>query len=164
LASLAVYPGSFDPPTMGHVSLVERGLIVFDRIVVAVADNPRKSCLFTVEERLDLLRRSLERFPPGRVEVDSFEGLTVEYARSIGARAVLRGLRVMADFEYEFQLAMVNRHIAGDVQSVFLMADHRWLFTSSSIVKEAAGFGADVADLVPPPVAESLRRKFPAPT
>jgi pantetheine-phosphate adenylyltransferase len=159
-ASVAIYPGTFDPPTLGHVNLVERGLAVFGRIIVAVAQNPGKSCLFAVEERLDLLRRSLAALPADRVEVASFQGLTVEYARSRGAKAILRGLRVTADFEYEFQLAMVNRHLSQDVQSVFLMADYHSFFISSSTVKEAASFGADVDDLVPPPVAESLKLKF----
>ena len=161
MSRVAIYPGSFDPPTLGHLSLVERGLSVFDMIIVAVALNPFKKCLFTVDERLDLLRRSLEGLPGDRVEVDSFEGLTVEYAKAKGATAILRGLRVLADFEFEFQLDMVNRHLSRDVQSVYLMADHQSLFISSSTVKEAASFGADVDDLVPPAVAESLKRKFP---
>jgi pantetheine-phosphate adenylyltransferase len=160
LANCAVYPGSFDPPTLGHLSLVERGLRVFDKIIVAVAVNPNKAALFSVKERLALLKESLAAHPASRVEVDSFSGLTVDYARSKGAGAILRGLRVMADFEYEFQLAMVNRHLSPDVQSVFLMADYKWFFISSSTVKEAAHFGANIDDLVPPAVARQLRIKF----
>ncbi|MDR3204522.1 MAG: pantetheine-phosphate adenylyltransferase [Deltaproteobacteria bacterium] len=156
----AVYPGSFDPPTLGHVSVVKRALNVFDKIIVAVAYNPGKKTLFTVDERLELLRDSLAAFPASRVEVDFFQGLTVDYARSQGARAVLRGLRVLADFDFEFQLAMMNNHIDHDIQSVFLMADHQWFFVSSSIVKEAAMFGADVDKLVSPLVAEKLKAKF----
>jgi pantetheine-phosphate adenylyltransferase len=134
--------------------------MIFDKITVAVARNPNKSCLLTVEERLDLLRSSLASLPSGRVEIDSFDGLTVDYAKKKGAGAILRGLRVPADFEFEFQLAMVNRHLSKDVQSVYLMADHKSLFISSSTVKEAASFGADVDDLVPATVAEMLKRKF----
>jgi pantetheine-phosphate adenylyltransferase len=160
LPRVAIYPGTFDPPTLGHVNLVERGLSVFDKIIVAIAHNPGKSCLFAIEERLELLRRSLANLPSDQVEVDFFEGLTVDYAKKKGAGAILRGLRVLADFEFEFQLAMVNRHLSQDVQSVYLMADLRSLFISSSTVKEAASHGADVGDLVPAPVAESLKRKF----
>lgn len=160
MTRVALYPGTFDPPTLGHVNLVERGLVVFDKIIVAVAVNPSKNCLFTTDERLDLLRRSLISLPRERVEIAAFHGLTVEYARSRGAEAILRGLRVTADFEYEFQLAMVNRHLSKDVQSVYLMADYQSFFISSSTVKEAASFGANVDDLVPAPVAESLKKKF----
>jgi pantetheine-phosphate adenylyltransferase len=158
----AVYPGSFDPPTLGHVSLVERGLAIFDRLIVAVAVNPEKGCLFTTEERVELLRESLlERFPEGRLEIDRFEGLTVDYARRKGAEAVLRGLRATSDFEFEFRMAMMNRHLDKDIHSVFLMADYQWFYISSTTVKEAASLGADISDLVPGPVAARLRGKFP---
>jgi pantetheine-phosphate adenylyltransferase len=162
MGAVAIYPGSFDPPTLGHVSLVERGLAVFDRIIVAVAKNPLKGALFSVDERVELLRESLaERFPDGRIEIDRFEGLTVDYARRKGAAAILRGLRATSDFEFEFRMAMMNRHLEKDIHSVFLMADHRWFFISSSTVKEAASLGADVSDLVPEPVARRLRSKYP---
>jgi pantetheine-phosphate adenylyltransferase len=157
--STALYPGSFDPPTNGHLSLVERGLAVFDKIVVAVAVNPGKSTLFTLDERRDMLEACLDDLPPGRVSVATFAGLTVEYARSIGASAILRGLRGSADFDYEYQLAVINRHLDRQVQTVFLMADNQWFFISSSTVKEAASLGADVDDLVPGPVAAALRKK-----
>ncbi|MDR3153865.1 MAG: pantetheine-phosphate adenylyltransferase [Deltaproteobacteria bacterium] len=162
MGASAVYPGSFDPPTLGHVSLVERGLAVFDKIIVAVARNPEKGALFTVDERVGLLKESLGGFPEGRIEIDLFEGLTVEYARSRGAGAILRGLRATSDFEYEFRMAMMNRHLEKGIQSVFLMADHQWFYISSSTVKEAASLGADISDLVPEPVARRLRGKFPA--
>lgn len=155
-----IYPGSFDPPTLGHLSLVERGLFLFDKIIVAVAVNSAKAALFSTEERVALLKESLAGFEPERVEVDSFEGLLVDYARRRGATAILRGLRATGDFEYEFQLAMVNRHFEENIQSVFLMTDYRWLYISSSIVKEAASYGADVSAMVPPPVASGLSRKF----
>jgi pantetheine-phosphate adenylyltransferase len=162
VSSTAVYPGSFDPPTLGHVSLVERGLAVFDRLIVAVAKNPVKGALFTVEERVGLLRESLSSFPESRIEIDRFEGLTVDYARSKGAVAILRGLRATSDFEFEFRMAMMNRHLEKDIHSVFLMADYQWFYISSSTVKEAASLGADISDLVPAPVAERLRIKYPA--
>jgi pantetheine-phosphate adenylyltransferase len=160
LPTVAVYPGSFDPPTLGHVSLVERGLEVFDRIIVAVAANPQKEGLFSVAERLELLRESLAHLPRGKTEVDGYEGLTVEYAAKKGATAILRGLRAISDFEYEFRMSMMNSHLRKNVQSVFLMADREWSFTSSSIVKEAAALGADISDLVPAPVAKKLALLF----
>ncbi|UQZ89517.1 pantetheine-phosphate adenylyltransferase [Deltaproteobacteria bacterium Smac51] len=160
MCKIAVYPGSFDPPTKGHLSLVERGLFVFDKIVVAVARNSAKAALFSIEERVDMLRESLSAYDPERVEVDSFEGLLVDYARKKNASALLRGLRATADFEYEFQMAMVNRHLEPSVQSVFLMTDYRWLYISSTIVKEAASYNADVSEMVPPVVVERLKRKF----
>jgi pantetheine-phosphate adenylyltransferase len=160
MKSVAVYPGSFDPPTLGHVSMVERGLAIFDRLVIAVAKNPVKHTLFTVEERIRLLTESLAHTPPGRIEIDHYEGLTVDYARKKKAVAVLRGLRATSDFEYEFQMAMMNRHLERGIHSVYLMADYQWFFISSSTVKEAASLGADVSDLVPAPVLDMLNAKF----
>ncbi len=157
---LAVYPGSFDPPTMGHLSLVDRGLYLFDKIVVAVARNSAKSGLFSTQERMDMLRESLTGYDPARVEIDSFDGLLINYARSRRAVALLRGLRATADFEYEFQMAMVNRHLEAEIQSVFLMTDYQWLYISSSIVKEAASYGADISAMVPASVAARLKQRF----
>ncbi len=162
-AKCAVYPGSFDPPTLGHLSLVERGLLLFDRLIVAVARNAAKNPLFSAEERVAMLSEALADFGPDRVTVESFDGLLVDYARQKGAAALLRGLRATADFEYEFQMALVNRHLSPDLQSVFLMTDHRWLYLSSSVVREAASYGADVSAMVPPSVAKRLRDKFPRP-
>jgi len=156
----AIYPGSFDPPTLGHLSLVERGLFLFDKIIVAVAENSAKNACFSARERVQMLKDSLAGYDQSRLEVDSFEGLLVEYARRRGAAAIMRGLRATADFEYEFQMALVNRHLDEGVQSVFLMTDFRWLYISSSIVKEAASYGADVSAMVPPPVADRLKEKF----
>lgn len=156
----AIYPGSFDPPTLGHLSLVERGLFLFDKIIVAVAENSTKTPFFNAQERVRMLKESLAGFDRSRLEVDSFEGLLVDYARKRGAAAIMRGLRATADFEYEFQMALVNRHLDESVQSVFLMTDFRWLYISSSIVKEAASYGADVSAMVPLPVAKRLKEKF----
>ena len=155
---LAIYPGSFDPPTLGHLDLVERGLTLFDRIVVAVATNSAKKALFSPQERLEMLAESLKGVD--RVEVDSFDGLLVDYARRRNAAAILRGLRATSDFEYEFQMALVNRHLNDRVQSVFMMTDFRWHYISSTIVKEAASYGADVSAMVPDVVAGRLAAKF----
>ena len=160
LGVAAVYPGSFDPPTLGHLSLVERGLSIFERIVVAVADNPLKSSLFTVEERVGLLKEAFSGFPEGRIAIDSYSGLTVDYANKMGAIAILRALRATSDFEYEFQMALMNKRLQKGVQSVFLMADQEWFYISSSVVKEAASLGGEIRDLVPPSVAEKLREKL----
>ncbi|MDR3038649.1 MAG: pantetheine-phosphate adenylyltransferase [Candidatus Adiutrix sp.] len=159
-ASLAIYPGSFDPLTLGHLSLVDQGLVLFDRIVMAVARNSGKAALFSPEERLAILREALAGYDPARVEADSFEGLLVRYAKSRGATAILRGLRGTSDFEYEFQMALVNRHLEPGLQSVYLMTDYRWLYISSSIVKEAAANGADIGSMVPPAAARALEAKF----
>jgi pantetheine-phosphate adenylyltransferase len=160
MRTLAVYPGSFDPPTLGHLNLLDQGLALFDRIVVAVARNSGKAPLFSPEERLALLREALAGYDPARVEADSFEGLLVRYARGRGAAAILRGLRGPADFEYELQMAQANRQLEPAVQSVFLMTDCRWSYVSSTIVREAAAYGADVGGLVPPAVARALEAKF----
>jgi len=160
VTGLAVYPGSFDPPTLGHLSLVDQGLTLFDRLVVAVARNSAKAALFTAEERVAMLRAALADYDPARVAVDSFDGLLVGYARSLGATAILRGLRGTSDFEYEFQMALVNRHLEPGLQSVYLMTDYRWLYISSTIVKEVAAHGADIGAMVPPATARALAEKF----
>ena len=156
---IAVYPGSFDPVTNGHLDIIERGLKLFDKIIVAILYNPNKKSLFSVEERLDLLRITMADFDH-RVEVDSFDGLLVDYANRCGAHAILRGMRAVSDFEYEFQLALMNRKLNREVQTVFLMTGLRWIFTSSSIIKEAAKFGGDIADMVPPVVHQRLAEKM----
>jgi pantetheine-phosphate adenylyltransferase len=156
---IAIYPGSFDPVTNGHLDIIERGLKLFDKIIVAILYNPNKKSLFSVEERLDLLQISLAGFNH-RVEVDSFDGLLVQYASRCGAHAILRGMRAVSDFEYEFQLALMNRKLNREVQTVFLMTGLRWIFTSSSIIKEAAKFGGDIADMVPPVVHQRLAEKM----
>jgi pantetheine-phosphate adenylyltransferase len=155
---IALYPGSFDPVTRGHLDILERACLVFDRVVVGVLDNPSKSPLFTTEERVDLIRRSIEDTP--QVEVDSFDGLTVDYAQHVGAIAIVRGLRVTSDFENEFQMTLMNRRLNPDVHTVFLMTSFSNVFISSSIIKEVFRLGGAIDDAVPPASAEALRRKF----
>lgn len=156
--TVAIYPGSFDPITNGHVSIIESGLVCFERLTVAVLRNPKKQALFSVEERVEMIRRLFADRP--NVEVDSFDGLLVDYCRKKNSRVVLRGLRAVADFEYELQMANMNRHLNEQVETVFLMANDAYFYVSSNIVKEAAMLGGDVSRLVPPSVAERLRAKL----
>ena len=153
--SLAIYPGSFDPITNGHVSIIESGLVAFDRLIIAVLSNPKKSPMFSTEERIEMIREAVPD-EQDRIEVDAFEGLLVDYCREKSCRVVLRGLRAVADFEYELQMANMNRHMNPDVETVFLMANDAYFYVSSNIVKEAALLGGDVARLVPPAVARRL--------
>lgn len=155
---IAIYPGSFDPVTQGHLDIVERGLKLFDFIVVTILNNPAKKTLFSLEERLEMLNESLKKFP--NVEVDSYDGLLVDYVVKRNAHAILRGMRAVSDFEYEFQMALMNRRLNREIQTVFLMTGLRWIFTSSSIIKEAARFGGDISDMVPPIVHQKLNEKF----
>lgn len=156
--SIAIYPGSFDPITNGHVSIIKGGLVVVDKLIVAVLSNPKKQSLFSVQERIEMIRESVGDEP--RIEVDSFDGLLVDYCRKRGIRVVLRGLRAVADFEYELQMANMNRHLNEQVETVFLMANDAYFYVSSNIVKEAAMLGGDVSRLVPPSVAARLRAKL----
>ena len=158
----AVYPGSFDPITNGHTSILRSGLTVFDKIIVGVLHNPSKNALFTVEERIELIRESIPEVTdePERVEIDSFDGLLVDYCRQRGASTILRGLRAVADFEYELQMANMNRHLNPGVETVFIMADDAYFYVSSKIIKEAAKLGGEVHRLVPKPVAAKLRSKL----
>jgi pantetheine-phosphate adenylyltransferase len=156
---VAVYPGSFDPFTNGHLDVVDRALGIFDRIIVAVAANPEKrQPLFTVEERVKLIQESLKT--RDRAEVSSFTGLTVEYARSRGATTLVKGLRAYSDFDAELQQALMNRKLAPDIHTVFLMSSFTHIFVSSSILKDIASYGGKVSDLVPPPVARALKEKY----
>ena len=155
----AIYPGSFDPLTNGHLAIIQRGLQVFDRLVVAVASNPEKTPLFTPAERKALIAGAVGNDP--RVEVDAFDGLLVEYARSKGIHTVLRGLRAASDFEYEFQLANMNRKLDPEFESVFVMTGEDYFFVSARLVREVARLGGDVSSLVPANVLEGLRRKLP---
>jgi pantetheine-phosphate adenylyltransferase len=156
----AVYPGSFDPITMGHLSILSRGLRIFDEVVVAVAHNPQKSPLFTVEERMKMIRHTVRNMHG--VKVDTFQGLLVDYVESQDTNVILRGIRALSDFESEFQLALMNRKLNRKVQSVFLMTDYKWFYVSSSIIKEAASLGGDVNHLVPAVVRNKLCEKYPA--
>ncbi|MGD9082343.1 MAG: pantetheine-phosphate adenylyltransferase [Desulfobacterales bacterium] len=155
---VAVYPGSFDPVTNGHIDIAERGLKLFDKIIMAILHNPIKDCLFTVEERVEMLESSFEDYPD--ITVETFDGLLVDYAASRKCISILRGMRAVSDFEYEFQLALMNRRLKREVQTVFLMTGLRWIFTSSSIIKEAARFGGDITGMVPPLVNRKLKEKF----
>ncbi len=154
----AIYPGSFDPLTNGHVAIIQRGLKVFDRLVVAVANNPEKRPMFTAAEREAMIAEVVGDDP--RVEVDSFDGLLVDYARRKGVHTVLRGLRAVSDFEYEFQIANMNRHLLPDVETVFVMTGEDYFFVSARLVREVATFGGDVSAFVPPNVLDALRRKL----
>ena len=155
----AIYPGSFDPLTNGHIDIIERALDIFDEVIIAVLHNPNKKALFTMEERVAMIRESFngER----SVIVDSFGGLLVDYAKMRNAVAIIRGMRAISDFENEFQMALMNRKLNKEVQSVFLMTGFRWIFTSSSIIKEAAQFGGDISDMVPEAVKLKLMEKYP---
>lgn len=155
---IAIYPGSFDPVTNGHIDLVRRGKTLFDKIIVAILHNPNKKGLFSIEERMYMLKESLKGISD--ISFDTFDGLLVDYAKSRGATAILRGMRAVSDFEYEFQLALMNRKLNREVQTVFLMTGLSWIFTSSSIIKEAAQFGGDISDMVPPVVNRMIREKF----
>jgi pantetheine-phosphate adenylyltransferase len=155
---VAIYPGSFDPITNGHVGLIRRGLEIFDRLIVAVAHNRGKDALFTVEERLEMIREAVSG--DARVEIASFEGLLGEYVQARSVRVVIRGLRAVADFEYELQMANMNRKLWPAIETFFMMTEEDYFFVSSRNVKEVASFGGDVAALVPAGVARRLRRKF----
>ena len=161
MEKLAVYPGSFDPITNGHLDLLERGLKIFDRIVIAVAANPGKNPLFTLEERMQLIKDSLRGHPlASRVEVDSFHGLLVDYVKRAKANAILRGLRAISDFEYEFQMALMNRKLSTEIETLFLMTGMRYIYISSSIIKEVVMSGGCVTGLVPEPVEKQLAAKL----
>lgn len=158
MTTIAVYPGSFDPLTNGHLDIIERGARLFDKLIVAIAHNTRKQSLFSVEERLEMIRQVVTDIPG--VEVDNFEGLTVGYAASRGARVVLRGLRAVADFEYELQMANMNRKLSADVDTMFMMTSDKCFFVSSQNVKEVAVHGGDVSELVPPAVSRMIANKM----
>ena len=155
---IAICPGSFDPITNGHIDIAQRGLGVFDRVINAVGHNPAKNSLFTTEEKLDMIRASLN---DERISVDSFDGLLVDYVQQVGACAILRGLRAVADFELELQLALMNRKLCSEIETFFLMTSFKNLFVSSTIVKITATAGGSVEDLVPGPVFEKLLEKYP---
>ncbi len=157
----AIYPGSFDPLTNGHIAIIQRGLKVFDRLVVAVANNPQKKPLFSAEERKTLIAGALGDDP--RIDVDSFDTLLVDYVRKKGVHTVLRGLRAVSDFEFEFQIANMNRHLDPDLETVFVMTGADYFFVSASLVREVATFGGDVSAHVPANVLEALHRKLGRP-
>ncbi|MEK7334009.1 MAG: pantetheine-phosphate adenylyltransferase [Candidatus Binatota bacterium] len=157
---IAVYPGSFDPITNGHIDLVERTLRVFNRVIVAIASNPNKDdSLFSVNERLEMIQQVF-RAQGKRVQADSFEGLLVDYAEKVGAGVIIRGLRAVSDFEYEFQMAMMNRELRPKLETLFMMTGESYFYISSRLVKEVVSLGGDVSALVPKSVLKKLRDKF----
>ena len=156
---IVVYPGTFDPITMGHPDIINRALELFDRVIVAVARHPGKTPLFSLEERLQMIRDCFAGTGKN-VEVEAVSGLLVEYAYKKGAKSIVRGLRAVSDFEYEFQLALMNRRLERHVETVFLMTGFRWIFISSSIIKDAAQHGGDVSGLVPAHVQQKLKQKY----
>jgi pantetheine-phosphate adenylyltransferase len=158
MAVKALYPGTFDPPTNGHVDLIQRGARLFDHLVVAVLNNPGKDPLFSVKERVEMLKEVTAEL--GNVSVATFDGLTVEFARQQGAVAVLRGIRAISDYEYEFQMALMNRRLAPEIETVFLQPAGRYSFVSSRMLKEVFSFGGDVTGLVPPNVLKRLRGRI----
>jgi len=158
----AVYPGTFDPITNGHLDIISRGGTLFDRIIVAILRNPEKDPLFALEERVDILRSVVGKSPS--VVVEAFDGLLVEYARERGAQVIVRGLRALSDFEYEFQMTQMNQRLEPGIQTVFMMPSETYSYVSSRLVKEVARLGGDVTGLVPAEVATRLKRRFAAPS
>jgi pantetheine-phosphate adenylyltransferase len=164
----AIYPGSFDPVTNGHLDVIERARKLFDEVIVAVAHNDEKQALFSLEERLELLKTSIGKIDPpsqsygaaGNVRIAQFDGLLVEFAAAQNASAVVRGLRAVSDFEFEFQMALMNRKLNRDVETIFLMPKEEYTYLSSRIIKEIARLGGNVSDFVPPAVAKALVGKF----
>ena len=155
---IAIYPGSFDPVTNGHLDIIKRGLKLFDKIIVTILTNPSKTFLFNITERIEMLKISLKSF--SGIEIDTYGGLLVDYAVQKKACGILRGMRAVSDFEYEFQMALMNRKLNRNIQTVFLMTGLRWIFTSSTIIKEAARFGGNINGMVPPIVNQKLKEKF----
>lgn len=154
----AVYPGSFDPMTLGHADIIRRGLEIFDRLVVAVVRNPRKDSMFTLQERVKMIREVFNHDP--RIIVESFDGLLVDFVRAKGARVVIRGLRAVSDFEYEFQMALTNRKMQAEIETFFMMANESYSYVSSMLVKEIAVLGGSIDNMVPAVVARRLREKL----
>ncbi len=152
-----IYPGTFDPVTNGHIDVIQRAIDLFDKVVVTVARNPVKSPMFTVEERLIMLKESLKNFD--RVSIDSFEGLVVDHAKEVGAIGIIRGLRAVSDFEYEFQMALMNRKLDENLRTIFLMPHEKFTYLNSTIIRNLTQFNSDVSEFVPPIVSKMLRIK-----
>lgn len=160
LTKIAVYPGTFDPVTYGHIDVIKRASRIFEKVIVAVAHNKSKGTLFSVEERVAMLRDAVKDIPS--VSVDDFDGLVVEYVRNAGSNVMVRGLRMLSDFEYEFQMALTNRKLAGGIETIFMMPHEDYSYVSSKLIKEVAALGAMVGELVPEKVEEALRKKVGA--
>ena len=156
--TIAIYPGTFDPITNGHLSIIHRALKIFDKLIVTILINPKKVPLFSLDERIAMIKEILKDKP--NIEVDSYNGLLVDYAILKKSNLIIRGLRALSDFEYEFQLSLMNRKLNRDVQTMFLMTDYKWFYTSSSIIKEAASHGGDITGLVPPLICRKLKEKY----
>ncbi|HCF05888.1 MAG: pantetheine-phosphate adenylyltransferase [Desulfomicrobiaceae bacterium] len=157
---IAIYPGTFDPLTNGHVSIVRRSLDIFDKVIVAVAVHSGKNPLFSLDERVEMVREVFQQNP--RVIAESFSGLLVEYAQSRGVNTIIRGLRAVSDFEYEFQMALMNRKLEPNIHTVFMMTDYKWLYISSTIIKDVARLGGSIEGLVPAVVAGRMRERLAA--
>lgn len=155
---IAIYPGSFDPLTLGHLNMIQRGLATFDKLIVAIVHNPNKTPLFSVDERMQMIRESAKNDP--RIEVDSFQGLLVDYCAKKNCNIVLRGLRAAQDFEYEFEMAMMNRRLRPGLELVFMMTDDAFFYISATMVREVARLGGDVSSFVPPQVLSHLQGRF----
>jgi len=155
---IAVYPGTFDPLTMGHIDLVQRAAPLFDRLIVSIAENPVKGPTFSLDERIELARQALDGVK--RVEVVGYRVLLADFVRQLGAGVILRGLRAVSDFEYEFQLASMNRHLIPEAETLFLTPSEQWSFISSSLVREVSRFGGDISEFVHPVVSAALKRRF----
>ena len=158
MTTAAIYPGSFDPLTNGHIDIVKRALVIFDRVVLAIANNPNKEHMFSIEERTAMAKECLGE--PDGLEYDTFDGLLVEYAKRKSIGVMLRGLRAVSDFDYEFQLASMNHKLAPDIETVLVMASEENFYVSSKLVKEVASFGGDVSQLIPPPALVRLKQKL----
>ncbi|AXN40424.1 pantetheine-phosphate adenylyltransferase [Peribacillus butanolivorans] len=158
MSKIAICPGSFDPITFGHLDIIQRGANVFDEVYVVIVNNSAKNSLFTVEERLELITEATAHMP--NVKVDFYQGLTVDYAESVSANAIIRGLRATSDFEYEMQGTSMNRFLNNNIESFFIMTKNQYSFLSSSIVKEVAKYGGDISELVPPVVQKALTKKY----
>ena len=157
-ARIAVYPGTFDPVTYGHIDLIKRASRIFDKVVVAVARNVSKNTLFSTEERVAMLKDAVKRI--ANVSVDDFDGLVVDYIKQCGSRVMIRGLRMISDFEYEFQMALTNRKLAGDIETIFMMPHEDYSYVSSKLIKEAASLGADVGTFIPRQAEKALKKKM----
>lgn len=155
---IAIYPGSFDPITNGHLDLIQRGSLMFDTLIVSILRNENKQPLFSVEERMEMLREVVQ--PYGNVAVDSFDGLLVDHAAAYSATVLLRGIRAISDYEYELQMALMNRRLRPDIETVFMMANEAYSFISSRLVKEVFGLGGNITGLVPPSVEERMQRRM----
>jgi len=153
-----LYPGSFDPVTFGHIDIIERARDLFDSVVVTVAVNPTKTPLFTVEERVYFIKESVKEFK--NIYVDSFDGLVVDHAKSVGASGIIRGLRAISDFEFEFQMALMNRKLAKDIATIFLMPHEKYTYLNSTIIRNLASLKGDISDFVPSVVQQALKKKF----